>query len=296
MGNGTQGKGVIWKFLSLVKFGIVFGNLIPVISGFVLAGGESIELLLHIILWTSLVISSGCVINNYIDRDIDPLMERTKNRVLAKGEIPPNIALVFGFLLGVVGLFGAYTFLNFLAFTLLTLGLFSYVILYTILTKRNSIYGVHIGSISGAMPPLIGFVSVSNSIEPAGLLFFFMLVVWQMPHSFAIEIFRFNDYKNAKIPTVPSIKGLTYTKYSMFGYVCIFTIINTLMYCFNFTSNIHLFISSFACFVWLYEIFKGFTIGNNIFQNESWARKTFFLSILNMMAICFGIIIDKTIF
>ena len=93
MGNNAQGKSAIWKFLSLVKFGIVFGNLTPVIAGFVLAGGGSIHLLLHTILWTSLVISSGCVINNYIDRDIDRLMERTKNRVLAKGEISATIAL-----------------------------------------------------------------------------------------------------------------------------------------------------------------------------------------------------------
>ena len=296
MGNNAQGKSAIWKFLSLVKFGIVFGNLTPVIAGFVLAAGGSIQLLLHTILWTSLVISSGCVINNYIDRDIDRLMERTKNRVLAKGEISATIALIFGVFLGIYGLFGAYIFLNIIAFTLLAFGLFSYVVLYTILAKRKSIYGVHIGSISGAMPPLIGFVSVSSSIELSGLLFFLMLVVWQMPHSFAIEIFRFNDYKNARIPTVPSIKGLIYTKYSMFGYVCIFTIINISMYYFNFTGTIHLSISSFVCLLWLYEVFKGFKIGDGVCQNASWARKTFFLSIINMMAICLAIILDKTIF
>jgi protoheme IX farnesyltransferase len=297
MGNNTQGKSAIWKFLSLVKFGIVFGNLIPVIAGFVLARGESVILLLHVILWTSLVISSGCVINNYIDRDIDPIMERTKNRVLAKGEIPANVALVFGVLLGIVGLFGAYIFLNILAFTLLAFGLFSYVVLYTILAKRNSMYGVHIGSISGAMPPLIGFVSVSGSIELSGLLFFFMLVVWQMPHSFAIEIFRFNDYKNAKIPTVPAIKGLKYTKYSMLGYVFIFTIINLAMYCLEYTGLVHILTAYFINFWWLYVVIQGLKIENiNIELNKKWARKTFFLSILNMMAICFAIIVDKIIF
>ncbi len=297
MGQSTQRRNIIAKVFSLIKFGIVFGNLTPVLAGFVLAGGGSIQLLLHTVLWTSLVISSGCVINNYIDRDIDCLMERTKNRVLAKGEISATIALIFGVFLGIYGLFGAYIFLNIIAFTLLAFGLFSYVVLYTILAKRKSIYGVHIGSISGAMPPLIGFVSASGVIEPAGVLFFFMLVAWQMPHSFAIEIFRFGDYKNAKIPTVPSVKGLKYTKFSMFGYVLVFTVINLVMYCWQYTGILHILTAYFVNFWWLYVVIQGFKIENiNIELNKKWARKTFFISIVNMMAICLAIILDKTIF
>jgi len=297
MGQSTQRRNIIAKVFSVIKFGIVFGNITPVIAGFVLPGVGSIHLLLHTILWTSLVISSGCVINNFVDKDIDRLMERTKNRVLALGEISSTFALAFGILLGIFGLTGAYLFLNITTFALLAFGLFSYVVLYTVIAKRNTTYGVHVGSISGAMPPLIGFVSASGVIEPAGVLFFFMLVAWQMPHSFAIEIFRFDDYKNAKIPTVPSVKGLKYTKFSMFGYVLVFTIINLAMYYWEYTGILHILTAYFVNFWWLYVVIQGFKIENiNIELNKKWARKTFFISIVNMMAICLAIILDKTIF
>ncbi len=280
------------KYLSLMKFGIIFGNIFPLIAGFVLAGGSSVLLLLQVALFTSLVISCGCVLNNCYDADIDRLMQRTKSRVLACGKVSLCGALVFGFTLGACALVFGLAFVNVQAMMIAFFGLFCYVILYTIVAKRNSIFGVHVGSVAGAVPPLVGYASVNAVVDTPAIILFLMLIAWQVPHSFAIEIFRFDDYKNAKIPTVPNRKGLKWTKISMVVYTSLFALCNVFL--FVFTNPIHWAFGTILTLWWIYEAFKGFYTANEIPLNFEWARKVFFLSIINIMgislSIAFGIV------
>ena len=96
---------MIKRYLQVTKPGIIFGNLISVIGGFLLASKGSIDysLFLFTLVGVSLVVASGCVYNNYIDRDIDKKMERTKNRVMVKGLISPKLSLVYATVLGIAG-------------------------------------------------------------------------------------------------------------------------------------------------------------------------------------------------
>ncbi|MGB8667483.1 MAG: UbiA family prenyltransferase, partial [Serratia inhibens] len=134
---------MIKQYLQVTKPGIIFGNLISVVGGFLLASKGSIDypLFLATLVGVSLVVASGCVFNNYIDRDIDKKMERTKNRVLVKGLIAPSVTLVYATVLGIAGFVLLYIGANPLAMWLAVMGFVVYVGVYSLYMKRHSVYG-----------------------------------------------------------------------------------------------------------------------------------------------------------
>ena len=155
------------QYLQVTKPGIIFGNLISVIGGFLLASKGSIDypLFIYTLVGVSLVVASGCVFNNYIDRDIDRKMERTKNRVLVKGLISPAVSLVYATLLGIAGFMLLWFGANPLACWLGVMGFVVYVGVYSLYMKRHSVYGTLIGSLSGAAPPVIGYCAVTGEFD-----------------------------------------------------------------------------------------------------------------------------------
>ncbi|MBL0950335.1 MAG: protoheme IX farnesyltransferase, partial [Pseudomonas sp.] len=218
------------QYLNLAKPGIVFGNLISVTGGFFLASRGDIDMALYLAtaLGVSLVIASGCVFNNYIDRDIDQKMERTRNRVLAQGLVSPVHAIVYAFALGVAGVAVLYAATNTLAVMLVLMGFVVYVGLYSLWLKRGSVYGTLVGSLSGAAPPVVGYCAVSNEFDAGAAILLLIFSLWQMPHSYAIAIFRFNDYQAANIPVLPVIKGISAAKRQIVLYIAAF-VVATLM-------------------------------------------------------------------
>jgi protoheme IX farnesyltransferase len=139
-------------FAQVTKPGIIFGNVLSAAGGFFLAAKGQVDpsLLLATLLGTSLVVASGCVFNNYIDRDIDVKMSRTRHRVLVKGLIPPRVALAYAAALGIAGVSLLFFEANALAALFAVLGFFIYVVLYSLYLKRSSVHGTLVGSISGA--------------------------------------------------------------------------------------------------------------------------------------------------
>lgn len=146
------------QYLQVTKPGIIFGNLISVVGGFLLASKGDIDYPLFIatLLGVSLVVASGCVFNNYIDRDIDSVMERTKNRPLVRGLIDPKISLVYASVLGIAGMVLLLVAANAVAMLIAVVGFVVYVGVYSLYMKRKSVYGTLVGSLSGAAPPVIG--------------------------------------------------------------------------------------------------------------------------------------------
>ena len=202
------------QYLQVTKPGIIFGNLISVIGGFLLASKGHIDYPLFVwtLLGVSLVVASGCVFNNYIDRDIDRKMERTKNRVLVKGLISPEASLVYATLLGIAGFMLLWFGANPLACWLGVMGFVVYVGVYSLYMKRHSVYGTLIGSLSGAAPPVIGYCAVTGDFDSGAAILLAIFSLWQMPHSYAIAIFRFKDYQAANIPVLPVVKGISVAK------------------------------------------------------------------------------------
>lgn len=201
-----------------VKTGIIKSNLIPMFAGLTLAlytydlsPLEKLPAIILTMIGTAAVIASAGVFNNLYDRDIDAIMERTKDRPTVTEAIDPKIALWLGIILGVIGL-GALFLATPLAALLGFLGIFFYVGPYTMWSKRITIYNTEIGSISGAMPPLIGWAAMYPDItHPAIIGLFIVMVLWQMPHFYAIAIRKYEDYKAASVPMLPVVKGFKRT-------------------------------------------------------------------------------------
>ncbi len=222
-------------YYQLTKPGIIYGNAITTVAGFFLAskGHFNLGLFLAALIGISLVIASGCVFNNYIDKDLDATMERTKNRALVTGAISVRGAIVFGAILGLLGLATLGLLTNTLTAEIALLGLFFYVVLYS-LAKRRSVYGTIVGSISGAVPPVVGYCAVTGRFDLGALILFLILVFWQMPHFYAIAIFRQQDYTAAGLPVLPVVKGLRTTKIHILFYILAFTIAAAALYIFKF--------------------------------------------------------------
>ena len=266
------------KYLFLTKPGILFGNFVTTLGGYLLATQGSIDLLLLIItlLGTTLVVASGCVVNNVIDQDIDHKMQRTRNRALVKKTIKPSVALVFALVLGILG-FGILWFeVNAYAFLFAVIGFVVYVGFYSLWTKRTTIHQTVVGSISGASPPVIGYVAVAEQFDIAALLIFIGYALWQMPHSWAIAIYRFDDYKNAGVPILPVARSILRTKIESLIYVILFTLTMNALFIFGYTHWFYLVVLNALCIYWLYLSVIGFKAEND----QIWAKKFFLFSVI----------------
>ena len=159
--------GILKNYLSVTKPGIIVGNMISVMGGFFLAsrGRVDIALLMSTVLGISLVIAAACVLNNCVDRDLDRMMTRTRDRVLAKGLMMPTVAVLYAIVLcmGGIALLQATT--NQLCVSIVMIGFAVYVVVYSLWLKRHSVYAPVIGSLAGASPPLAGYCAVTDHFD-----------------------------------------------------------------------------------------------------------------------------------
>ncbi|AXJ90102.1 protoheme IX farnesyltransferase [Acinetobacter pittii] len=262
----------------MTKPGILFGNFITTLGGFFLAAQGSIDILLLLLtlLGTTLVVASGCVVNNVIDQDIDTKMQRTQNRALVKKTISPTVALIYALVLGVIGFSILWFGVNGYAFLFAMIGFIVYVGFYSLWTKRTSIHQTVIGSISGASPPVIGYTAVTHQFDVAALLLFLAYALWQMPHSWAIAIYRFDDYKNAGIPILPVARSIYRTKIECVIYILLFAAVLNGLYCFGYTNVFFLITFNALTAYWLYLSVIGFKAEND----QLWAKRFFLYSVI----------------
>lgn len=274
------------KYLFLTKPGILFGNFVTTLGGFFLATQGSVDFLLLFLtlLGTTLVVASGCVVNNVIDQDIDHKMQRTRNRALVKKTISQTVALNFALVLGVLGFAILWFEVNAYAFLFAVIGFVVYVGFYSLWTKRTSIHQTVVGSISGASPPVIGYVAVSGEFDVAALLVFIGYALWQMPHSWAIAIYRFDDYKNAGVPILPVARSIRRTKIESLIYVILFTVVMNAIFVLGYTHWVYAVILNALCIYWLYLSVIGFKAEND----QIWAKKTFLFSVILITVLSFS--------
>ena len=236
----------------------------------------------------ALIIASGCVWNNYIDRNIDKKMKRTKKRALVTAKIPVVNALVFGTILGIVGTYLLYRYTNTLTTLTAIFGFFAYVVIYGI-GKRKTVHGTVIGSISGAVPPVVGYVAVTNQLDLGALLLFMVLVCWQMPHFYAIAIFRMKEYASAGIPVHPLKKGTYATKVEMVLYIIAFILASMALTLFGFTGYTYTVVMGLIGLFWLDRSVRGF----NTDDDNKWARRVFGFSLLVLLVFSLMISLDS---
>lgn len=209
-------------FLALIKIGIVNSNLITVFTGMWLAFIlndipflSNLDTMAFTLIGSALIIAGSASLNNYIDRDIDPLMERTKTRPTVTGKISYSKVLILGLALVFAG--SALLFMTtFTAGVIGVIGIVSYVVIYTMWSKRRHVSNTIVGSVSGAVPPLIGWAAVDPTIDVLAWMLFLIMFIWQPPHFYALAMKRADEYGKAGIPMLPTVKGFAVTKRHMF--------------------------------------------------------------------------------
>lgn len=278
-------------YLALTKPGIIFGNFVTVIGGYFLAAGGRFEvwLFLATVLGTSLVVASGCVFNNVIDRDIDGHMARTQSRAMVTGRISIPVALVFGLMLGAAGFALLAWQTTALATAFAIFGFAIYVGAYSLYLKRNSVHSTLIGSLSGAAPPVIGYCAVTGQFDLGALLLLLIFSMWQMPHSFAIAIFRFDDYAAASIPVLPVKRGIKAAKRQIAIYTAIFAVASVMLSVAGYTGWVYGLVAAAMSVYWLVIALRGFQTQND----EAWAKKVFGVSIMVVTALSVMMSVDS---
>lgn len=275
-----DGKKMLREYYQLTKPGIIYGNVINATAGFLLASPHYVDwwLLVAVLLGSSLVIASGCVFNNYIDRKVDAKMTRTKHRALVEGRISTVSALIYATALGLIGftLLAVYT--NWLVVLIGLVGFVDYVVVYGI-AKRYTEHSTLIGSISGATPILAGYCAASGHLDIGAWLAFLILIIWQMPHFYGIAMYRRDDYKKAGLPILSVARGMRATKIQTLVYIAAFTVATSLLTVFHYTGYIYLTIMLIVGLSWLVRGLRLYNIGND----AKWGRKMFLYSLLVIM-------------
>ncbi len=265
----------------LAKPGIIYGNLITTTGGYLFGAILHIHIgsLLAILAGTGLIIGSGCVINNYLDRDIDQHMKRTNKRATVTGAISSRATLTYGSVLGVLGLLILANFTNPLSTAIGAFGLVSYAGVYTYF-KRHTVHATLIGAIPGALPPVAGYTAATNHLDTSAWLLFAILVTWQMVHFYAISIYRLKEYKNAKIPLMSIVYGVKATKIQMVFYGTLFLLALVSLAKFSYAGLFFLAIMIPLALWWLAILVSGL----KTIEHSAWARKVFFMSLLLLPA------------
>ncbi|WP_151192879.1 heme o synthase [Cysteiniphilum sp. JM-1] len=275
-----DGHVTLMKLIKLIKPGIIFGNIVTLCGGFFVAvqGNFSWIVFLSALIGMAFVIACGCVLNNYIDRDIDQLMKRTQKRPSACGLVSLRFALSYAFILGIVGFMALYLGTNNLTVIIAAIGLFAYVVAYTLWFKRSSIFGTVVGAISGAVPPVIGYTAVTNRFDAVALTLFIILVCWQMPHFFAIAIYRKDDYAAANIPVLPLKRSMLYTQVNALIFVVLYVIATLMLAVVAHVHLLYLAVAFILGIAWIALSIKGFKAEDK----AHWARKMFIFSIVSI--------------
>lgn len=283
-------KEKIKAYYSLTKPGVLYGNVITSVAGYLLATQRHFDvwLFLALVVGTTLVIGSACVINNFLDQDIDKLMERTKKRAIVSGEIPGKNAVIFGTTIGLLGLAILILWTNWLVVAIGIVGFIDYVVLYGMLSKRMSIHGTLVGSISGAMPILAGYCAVTGTIDAGAILVFVILFLWQMPEFYSIAVFRQKEYKAAGVPVISVVKGIKHTKFEILLYTIAFVIATLLLSIYGVTGITYAIIMGVLGVYWIWLGFKGLTTSDD----NKWARTMFHFSLNMLLAFSLLISID----
>ncbi len=213
----------VQAFIALTKPRIIELLLVTTVPTMIVAerGLPSIWLMLNTVIGGTLAAGGANAINMYVDRDIDRLMERTKNRPLVTGDVRPTEALVFAVSIEAIAFFYLWATVNLLSAVLALAACLFYVFVYTLWLKRTSKSNIVIGGAAGAMPVLIGWSAVTNTVDWAPVILFAVIFYWTPPHFWALAIKYREDYSAADVPMLPSVVSTRETAIRMLYYTVV---------------------------------------------------------------------------
>ncbi len=279
-------------YLKLTKPSIIYLLVLTSATAMFLADGFSGNLMKVVfgLFGIGLIASSSAVINQILDVEVDSKMARTKNRPIVIGEISVTNAKIFSAALLIVGAIMLIVFINLLTLllTLFTWAFYSF--LYTKILKFAGTQNIVIGGIAGAMPPLLGWTAITNSIDALPLLMVLIIFIWTPPHFWALSINRKEDYVAAKIPMMPVVKGTEYTKIQIVLYSVLLAVSSLFPFATGYLGGFYFFSA-----VILNIIFIGFSIALIFDKNNKLALPLFLYSIVFLTILFICMALDKLI-
>ena len=280
------------SYYQLCKPNVVYMMLICAFVGMLLAE-ESVASYVYLfvsLFGIALCAASAAAINQVIDRNTDASMTRTDQRPLPQGELSATHASIFAIVIGIIGALVLYLYVNTLTMILTLASLIGYAFIYTVYLKRATPQNIVIGGLAGAAPPLLGWSSVSNSIDPYALLLVLIIFVWTPPHFWALAIYRKDEYAKESIPMLPVTHGVIFTKLQIVLYTIILFIVSVLPYVVLMSGEIYLFSSLILSTIFLY-----YSVNLYFSEDDEDAMKTFQFSIYYIFLIFLALLLDHFI-
>jgi heme o synthase len=279
--------------VSLAKPRITLMVLITTAGGLALAGHVEWRTALYTLLGTALVVGSANTLNCWWERDSDRLMARTRNRPLPAGRMSPWVALWFGLALGGISIPLLTLGVNRMTGLLAAIALVSYVAVYTPL-KQKTPAALLIGSVPGALPPLIGWTAVTGRLEWAGIALFGVLFFWQLPHFIAIAIFREEEYTRAGIKVLPAVRGLRVAKIHAVVHAVFLLAVTLSLVPLHVAGLPYLVVATVLGVYMVALCVRGFAIPAGP-AGTQWARKVFFASLIYLPALFTALALDALV-
>ena len=271
-------------YYQLTKPGVLYGNVLTAVAGFFLAAAGQVDWWLFVAMLSgmTLVVAGACALNNYLDRDIDSVMERTKSRPSVTGAVSPRGMMIFSWTLFIVGTLILALWTNWLTVAIGITGFVTYVWLYGAWTKRTSIHGTAVGAVSGALPIAGGYAAVSGGIDVGLIIVFLILFFWQFPEFYSIAIYRRKEYAKAKVPVMSVVKGVRSTTIQIFVYTLLYVVSTLLLTVYGYTGWLYFTVMLLMGIYWLWIGYQGLRTQ----QPEAWARRMFKFSMITILVLC----------
>lgn len=277
------------SYYLLCKPNVVYMMLICALVGMLLAeeSVSSISRIVIALIGIAFCSGSAASINQVIDRKADASMTRTDQRPIPQGDLSAVHASTFALVIGLTGALILYFFINTLTMILTLASLIGYAFIYTVYLKRATPQNIVIGGLAGAAPPLLGWASISNTVDPYALLLVLIIFVWTPPHFWALAIYRKDEYAKESIPMLPVTHGVAFTKLQIVLYTIILFIVSVLPYIVLMSGWIYLFSAITLSSIFMYYSIKLYYSDDNAF-----AMKTFNFSIYYIFLIFVALLLD----
>ena len=281
---------ILRSYYHLCKPNVVFMMLITSLIGSLLAtNGSNFNPLLILIslIGIGLCAASAAAINQVVDQKVDANMSRTSERPIPQGEISSSKVISFAIVIGLIGYAILYIYVNVLTAYLTIASLIGYAIIYTVFLKRATPQNIVIGGLAGAAPPLLGWSSITGSIDPNALLLVLIIFAWTPPHFWALAIHRKDEYAKENIPMLPVTHGISFTKLQIILYTIIMLLVSLFPY-FVMMSGAFYLVSALV----LGLIFLWYAFSLYVDDSNSLAMPTFQYSIYYIFLIFLALLID----
>ncbi|HTI14119.1 MAG TPA: heme o synthase [Dictyobacter sp.] len=282
----------IGNYVNLIKPHVTVLLLGVTVAAMAIAqrGFPPLGLVLATLLGGAMAAGSANALNCYIDRDIDQIMGRTSRRSLPSGRVKPTTALIFGILLG-IGSFGIlFAFVNLLSAVLAFAAILFYVFVYTLGLKRTTAQNIVIGGAAGAVPVLVGWAAVTNSVTLSAIWLFAIIFYWTPPHFWALSLLIQKDYEKAHIPMMPLVMGEAETRRQIMLYSLLLLATTLVLFVMHTMGYIYLVGALILGGILLYMAIRLL-----LEPSKHWARTLFWYSNCYLAAIFAVMVIDRVI-